>query len=189
LRLAVSAAERAVTTGSVIFSFIVLRGGGSFCWWSRSRDERSRGGFGRCFFDRLGVQLGGLHQLLVDFLHEGGNADASLDAVVEFEEKVRAVFKDDAFGDACGEDAALGIEFVHDGLLLGRRPDDTDEDVGVFEVGGEVDIGNGDEHVREAVVAGQDAGQLALDQLGDSGFAVGHGREVFSFQLFSFQKN
>ena len=147
-----------------------------------------RGDFGSCFFDRFGVQLGGLHQLLIDFLHKGGDADATLDAVVEFEEKVRAVFEDDAFGDPGGKDAALGIEFIHDGLLLGRRTDDADEDVGVFEVGGEVDVGDGDEHVREAVVAGQDAGQLALDQLGDSGFAVGHGREVFSFQYSVFRK-
>ena len=115
-------------------------------------------GFAGGFFDGLRIELGGFDELLVDFLHEGGDADAALYAVVEFEKEMGAVFEDDAFGDAGRKQAALCIEFVDDGLLLGGGADDADEDVGVFEVGGEVYVGDGDQHVGKAMVTGEDAG-------------------------------
>ena len=77
------------------------------------------------------------------------DAVAALAGVIEFEMELRRVFQDDALARArAGALRACVVELGHRLLLLLVGADDADKDVGVLEVGRDVDLLHGDELAR-----------------------------------------
>ena len=122
-----------------------------------------------------GIARGGGGELLVYRVHDPGDLDAALDAVIEAKMETRGVLEDDAFEDASLEVAVLMIEHVHDALGFVSRADDADINVGVLEVGCDVHVIHRDEHARKGMIARNDGPQLTLEEFADSDETVFHG--------------
>ena len=107
----------------------------------------------------------------------GVDAHAALDGIIHLKVEDRGATQHDPLHHGALDKAAFAVEFVQHGTGLLGRTDHADEDAGVFQVHGSLDIMHGHEYVGKLEVLFNAGTDLAPEQFVDTVESLAHGRE------------